>query len=274
MSTGQADNPIFLGGVPRSGTTLLRVILDTHPRIYCGTELRIVQALTTLWSSAEQRAQPLLTTAYGVDSEHLRSIFVDLVLSFLKPAWRASGKARVAEKTPFNVLVFPELHRLFPDSALVHVIRDVRDVVASRLERDNAAAAITPIDTVALAHERAQEWVSAMAVRRQMLADSQLSRSYFEVRYEELVCSPSGVLEALFAFLGESFDPGVLDFHRIRRNVDGSEEWSADSIRRPIYASSCGRWRHCLSIEELAAVLQVARPALEELGYDTSLSNA
>jgi len=264
----KAGSPIFLGGVPRSGTTLLRVILDTHPRIYCGTELRVVQALTTLWSSAEQRSQPLLATAYGVNSEGLRRIFVDLVLSFLKPAWQASGKPRVAEKTPFNVLVFPELRSLFPDSALVHVIRDVRDVVASRLERDNAALGGMRIDTVALARERAEEWVAAMAIRRRMLADNQLSRSYFEVRYEELVCSPSGVLEALFAFLGETFDPAVLDFHRIRRNVDGSEEWSADSIRRPIYASSCGRWRHALGAEELAAVLKVASPVLEELGYD------
>lgn len=269
MELAEGGNPIFIGGVPRSGTTLLRVILDTHPRIYCGTELRVVQALTALWSSANSTG-PVLAEAYGVDTGHLRQVFVDLILSFLLPAWQASGKARVAEKTPFNVLVFPELRCLFPDSPLVHVIRDVRDVVASRLERDRFAAGNSPIDTAALAGVRAEEWVGTMAIRRRMLSDERLAQRYFEVRYEKLANSPHETLEALFDFLGERFDPAVLGFHRVSRNVDGSEEWSAEAVRRPIFASSCGRWRESLSGAEQAAVLHVARHDLEELGYETS----
>jgi protein-tyrosine sulfotransferase len=261
-----AGNPIFIGGVPRSGTTLLRVILDTHPRIHCGTELRVVQSLTSLWSSVEQSGQPLLADAYDVDTEELRRIFGELLMSFLEPAWRASGKPRVAEKTPFNVLVFPELRRLFPDSPLVHVIRDVRDVVASRLERERTAS--KAVDTAAVAAARAEEWVRTMAVRRKILADEQLSRAYYEIRYEQLVQNPREVLEPLFEFLEEPFEPGVLDFHRVSRNVDGTEEWSAAAVQRPIFASSCGRWRQSLSDEEHAAVMRAARPVLEELGYD------
>jgi protein-tyrosine sulfotransferase len=267
MEATPGGNPIFIGGVPRSGTTLLRVILDTHPGIHCGTELRVVQALTALWSSADRTAQPVLTDAYGVDSEHLRRIFADLVLSFLEPAWRASGKRRVAEKTPFNVLVFPELRRLFPESPLVHIIRDVRDVVASRLERDREAAGSEPLDGVAIARIRAQEWTAAMEIRRQMLAAEDLARGYFEVRYEQLVQSPQEVLEPLFAFLGERFDPGVLAFHDVPRNVAGSEEWSAAAVRRPLYESSCGRWRHSLSAGEHAVVMEVAGRELQALGY-------
>lgn len=260
-------SPIFIGGVPRSGTTLVRVILDTHPSIHCGTELRIVPAVTTLWSAAACTAQPLLASAYGVDAEHLRRIFAGLILSFLEPAWRASGKARVAEKTPFNILVFPELRHLFPDSPLVHVIRDVRDVVASRLERDRAAAGGSPVDTVALAAARAQEWVAAMAIRTKLLADESLARGYCELRYEDLVHAPHAALGSLFAFLGERFDREVLDFHRVPREVDGTEEWSAEAVRRPLFASSCGRWRETLSSRELAEVLRVAGPAMAELGY-------
>lgn len=274
MQETTIHNPIFIGGVPRSGTTLLRVILDTHHRIFCGTELRVVPALTMLWHSVNQSALPLLESAYAVDAERVRAIFADLVLSFLKPSWEASGKARVAEKTPFNILVFPELRRLFPEAVLVHVIRDVRDVVASRLERDRTAIGTpvsdTPIDTVALAAARAEEWVAAMSVRRRMLLDGTLSRAYFELRYEDLVCSPNIVLAGLFGFLGERFDPTVLDFHLVDRNVDGSEEWSADGVRRPVFTSSCGRWRKSLSTAELASVMQVAGPVLKELGYDAT----
>lgn len=271
MRTG---NPIFIGGVPRSGTTLLRVILDTHPRIFCGTELRVVPALTALWRTVEQNARPMLESAYAVDAERLRSIFAELVMSFLEPSWEASGKARVAEKTPFNILVFPELRRLFPDALLVHVIRDVRDVVASRLELDRAEAKAQSndsfIDSVALARARAEEWVSAMAVRRRMLLQTGLSRAYFELRYEDLVGNPHSTLNALFTFLGECFDPAVLDYHRVDRNVEGSDEWSAEHVRRPLFVSSCGRWRNCLGAGELTSVLQVAGPVLAELGYDAS----
>lgn len=267
MDAARLGNPIFIGGVPRSGTTLLRVILDTHPRIHCGTELRVVQAVAALWASAERTAQPLLRDACGVDSERLRRIFVDLLLAYLRPAWQSSGKPRIAEKTPFNVLVFPELRTLFPDSPLVHVIRDVRDVVASRLERDRAAAGGAPVDGPALAAERAREWAAVMTIRRRMREHEELARGYFEIRYEALVRQPRETLEPLFAFLGEAFDPDVLGFHRVAREVDGTEEWSAEAVRRPVFQSSCGRWRRSLTAAEHAAVLEVAGRELSELGY-------
>lgn len=263
MDLERGEHLIFVGGVPRSGTTLLRVILDTHPAIYCGTELRVVQALASLWAGIDQAAQPLLRTAYSVDSVHLRRIFAELIARYLEPAWIASGKRRVAEKTPFNVKVFAELRCLFPGAALVHVIRDVRDVVASRLEIDRRIADGSPMESAALAAVRAREWRETVGMRNRLLGDA----GYFEVRYEDLVNRPAETLEALFRFLDEPFDPGVLDFHRIKRNVDGSEEWSAEAVRRPLHARSCGRWRRCLSAAELSAVMQAARPLAGELGY-------
>lgn len=260
-------DPIFIGGVPRSGTTLLRVILDTHPRIYCGTEVRVVQALANLSASAEGSAQQILESAYGVDSPRLRAIFAELIAAFLRPAWQASGKARVAEKTPWNLLAFPQLHRLFPRSPLIHVIRDPRDVVASRLERDRAAAAGSPIDTLALARHRAQEWTDAMAITRQMRSDAELASRYFEICYEHLVQTPEPVLRQLFSFLEEEFDPAVLDFHRTEREVAGSEEWSAQAVQRPLFGSSIGRWRQDLDEREQAAVLSVVGGAMDYLGY-------
>ncbi|HEX2140407.1 MAG TPA: hypothetical protein VHG33_11925, partial [Woeseiaceae bacterium] len=123
------------------------------------------------------------------------------------------------------------------------------------------------LDSIAVARTRAQEWMAAMAIRKHMLSHEDLARGYFEVRYEELVRRPQEVLEPLFAFLGESFDPEVLAFHDVPRNVAGSEEWSAAAVRRPLYESSCGRWRHSLGTGELAAVMDVAGRELEALGY-------
>ncbi len=259
-------NPIFIGGVPRSGTTLLRVILDTHPRIYCGTELRAVNALASLWSSAHIHSGRMLDEAYALRSDAVCAIFSELILSFLRPAWNASGKPRVAEKTPSNVLVFPALRQLFPQSPLVHVLRDVRDVVASRLERDRDAAGAS-FDAVATARLRAREWADTMAIRRRMLSDPDLARTYYEVRYEDLVRHPERTLIPLFEFIGERFDPAVLGFHRMSRNVAGTEEWSAQAVQRSIFTSSVGRWREVLGEAELAAIAQEARDASRGAGY-------
>lgn len=263
MDQDEGEHLIFVGGVPRSGTTLLRVMLDSHPAIHCGTELRIVQALASLWGGIERAAQPVLRNAYAIDAVGLRRIFAWLITRYLEPARIASGKRRVAEKTPFNIKVFPELRCLFPGAALVHVVRDVRDVVASRLDIDRMHGSDTVTDTVALAAAHSREWRDAVAVRRLLVGD----RRYFEVRYEELVTRPRQTLEGLFAFLGERFDPCVLDFHRVERNVDGSEEWSAEAVRRPVHAHSRGRWRRSLAPAELDAVMRAARPLAEELGY-------
>lgn len=266
MSERRLASPIFVSGVPRSGTTLVRVILDSHPRIFCGTELRVIHALANLWAAADGTARELLASYYSVDTMALRRVFADLILSFLEPSWQASGKPRVAEKTPSNLLVFTQLHLLFPESPLVHVIRDARDVVASRLERHRAAAR-APVDGVALAALRAKEWVEAMALRRQLLSDDSIRSRYFEIRYERLVREPQPVLAALFQFLGESFDAAVLDFHRIARNVMGTEEWSAEAVGKPIFTSSIGGWQQKLNAAEVRAITDVAGDALHELGY-------
>jgi hypothetical protein len=259
-----SEPPIFIGGVPRSGTTLLRVILDSHSRIACGTELRLVHALCKLWESAQASAGTLLERVYHCDEARLSALFAELILSFLRPAWHASGKARVAEKTPSNLLAFMQLNVLFPNSPLIHVCRDARDVVASRLER---SATDKSASRVQLAAAHALEWVEAMQLRRQLLAQPRLRERYHEIRYEELVSQPQPVLHSLFNFLGEQFEPAVLEFHRVQRNVAGSEEWSAAAVSRPIFADSIGRWRRDLSAEECATVLRVSAPLLVELGY-------
>jgi hypothetical protein len=109
-----------------------------------------------------------------------------------------------------------------------------------------------------------------MEIRRRMLAVPDLNEAYHELRYEDLVGNAEGTLVRLFDFIGERFDPGVLAFHRVARNVSGTEEWSAQSVQRSIFTSSVGRWRTALTSGELEAIVQEAGDVSREVGYDLS----
>jgi 2-polyprenyl-3-methyl-5-hydroxy-6-metoxy-1,4-benzoquinol methylase/tetratricopeptide (TPR) repeat protein len=124
---------IFIGGAGRSGTTLLRTMLDAHPRLHCGPELKLVPVLSQL------RAQWLATMGgalrdAGVTPERLDAgvrSFLEALLTGLAPAG-----TRLAEKTPHNVMHIDLLSRLFPRARFIHLVRDGRAVVASLLRQD------------------------------------------------------------------------------------------------------------------------------------------
>ena len=125
-------SPVFIGGAGRSGTTLLRVILDSHPNIVCGPEIKLTPTLVHMCSEFQRVFAPSLK-AYYISSTDIDRIFASFFMSFVRNYIRASGKKRFAEKTPNNVFFFRQLAAIFPRSPLIQVIRDGRDVVCSLL---------------------------------------------------------------------------------------------------------------------------------------------
>ena len=257
----QPSYPIFIGGAGRSGTTLVRAILDSHPRIACGPELKIGHYILRQWQGLKA-IQAALYDAQTVTQQEADEIYRTLFLGLLEPYRAKCGKPRVAEKTPNNVLYFPWLHALFPQSPLIHVIRDGRDVVASlqgvSWVNVGTGEAVAYTKDVARA---ARYWKETVEIGRD--AGHSIGERYLEVRYEALASAPEATLRELFAHIGEAWDARVLDFHRIIR----SDEPNALEISRPISPASVGRWRRDLSPGELRTVMQIAGPALEELGY-------
>ena len=157
---------------------------------------------------------------------------------------------------------------MFPDSPLIHVIRDGRDVVCSLLTmdwKDPATGERVPYTTdAALA---AQYWVQAVRAGRVVARHPTASRWYYELRYEDLVNQPEPTLRSLFEFVGESWDPAVLQFHRKKRNL--ANESSAGQVNKPIHERSTGRWERDLPGEERSKVAAIAGELLSELGYST-----
>lgn len=260
--------PIFVGGAGRSGTTLLRVILDSHSRIACGPEMKVLPQVAQLWVDLRTTYGPHLAGSSVQAADVDRSVRA-LIAGLLGAARRQSGKPRIAEKSPNNVFVFRHLHAMFPHAAYVHVLRDGRDVVASLLSMDWRTLDGKRVDYTTDAHAAARYWVSAIRSAR-AFADATHGRSrYHELRYEALIAEPEPVLRTLFEFLGEPWEPGVLDYHRHEHAL--GVESSTEAVKRPIYRSATGRWQRDLTPAQRDAVKREAGATLVELGYCANL---
>jgi len=251
-----AERPIFIIGCARSGTTLVRLILDSHPNISAGAETKFLPELGEMVERAHLYSKFDVSRPYVV--ELMRGFYGRLQSDYMS----RRGKRRWAEKTPGYTMHLTLIDELYPDAQYVHVIRDGRDVVASHHDRWGYRAALG----TAL-----RKWRRYVTVARRFGRGLPPDR-YHEVRYEDLVREPEKAARELLAFLGEPWDPQVLAYdsaaHSDLDQVAGLQEERRRSSRdgRLIYAS---RVQHGASLDPLLrmAVWLGGRQLLEELGY-------
>lgn len=265
MQYAVGKSPIFIGGAPRSGTTLLRAIVNASRNIVCGPEMRVVPALCHLAEQIEARHLDVLSADYGLDADALHDRFAQAIDRLLAPLHARTG-ARIAEKTPANILHFEQLRRLFPDSPLIAIVRDGRDVVASLLSMEwTDARTGRPMAITRDAGAAAELWVRSIEAGARMHEDG----NYLELRYENLVTAPEAEIGRLFDRLGENAEAKAraLDHARHFNRRAGMAESSADRVANPIDTASVGRWRRDLDDRQLAQVEAVAGCTLRLLGY-------
>jgi Sulfotransferase family len=278
-------NPyLFIVGCPRSGTTLLRRLVDTHPLVAVIDEMRWIvsfferrEGLTpeglvtpelvdrvlaydrfaTLEISREQLAS-LIDTADPVPYPNFVTGIFDLY-------GQAQRKSLVGDKTPRYARRIGTLHALWPHARFVHIIRDGRDVCMSILNWKKAERALgrfstwteDPITTAAL------WWEWHVRLGRE---DGQLlaPKLYHEVRYEELVSEPAKECETLCSFLDLPYDDAMLKFHEGRENVDPNVD--AKKGWWPL-TPGLRKWRTQMPAEELERFEAAAGDLIKELGY-------
>ena len=256
---------IFIGGAARSGTTLLRVILDSHPIIACGPEFKISQLIAQQWYDFQTKYFHIFKELY-VTHEDINRIFKNFIISFLEKNCIHEKKQRIAEKTPNNINIFLHLHEIFPTSPLIHVIRDGRDVIASLMTMKWKNPLGKPLEYTQDIEKAAQFWVSTVTIGKNFLKSSPtVSNVYYEVRYEDIVRKPEECLSQLFDFIDEPWDPVVLKYYNKDRKL--ANESSAEQVTQQLYTSSIGRWKNDFSVDDKNKVKRIAGKLLVELGY-------
>jgi hypothetical protein len=278
-------NPfVFLVGCPRSGTTLLKRVVDAHPEIAITRETHWITKLLR-GENAASLDGPVTPPALArllsderfqrlqLDHAALERLvagdrpvsYAELVTAVYDQYGAMRRKRLVGDKTPRYVRHIPMLHELFPHARFVHLIRDGRDVCSSVLnwDKDNrmvlrfSSWADEPVATTAL------WWEQRVRLGRE--AGAALGPAlYHEVRYESLVSDPAAQCATLCAFLGVPEHDRMLAFHEGRSRDDPS--LNAKRAWRPITAG-LRSWRTEMSEPDVEAFEAVAGDLLSELGY-------
>jgi tetratricopeptide (TPR) repeat protein len=237
------ERPVFVLGMPRSGTSLVEQILACHPRVAGAGELTDLGRLAIgLGAARRERFPDSLRTATPAE---LRAAADDYlaVLAAVDPA-----ASRIVDKTPANQLFIGFVAALFPRARVIHCVRHPLDTLLSCYFQNFAGQGIPySYDFDDLATYFNQN----LRVMAHWRAHPPLAMH--EVVYEELVTDQEAVSRGMIEFLGLDWDPACLEFHRAGRDVATA---SHAQVRRPLYRSSVGRFRHyARQLEPLAAAV-------------------
>jgi hypothetical protein len=254
-----------VGGCGRSGTTLMRVMLDSHPNICCGPESNLLLPRSIRPRVLEEKFDiSAADAARCLDASRSQAEFID---AFFAGYCRMTGKERWAEKTPDNVRQLPFLFRHFPKARFVHMLRDGRDVVCSLRTHPShkiVNGVKVKLDTLQPLDTCITRWLETVQLGLAMRDDPRT----IEVRYEDLVDDPEGTLRSLLDFLEEPWDAAVLDYHREKSGSrDEMKNPLHPGIHKPVSSRSRGRWKKDMTAADADRFKERAGELLIELGY-------
>lgn len=266
---------IFVGGAPRSGTTLVQNILDCHPQIWGGPEFLHLPDIVNLRCKLLESVRRGWIDIY-VASERVDELTRTMVKALLLPAADRAGKRLLSEKSPQNVLAFPGLLNLFPASRVVHVVRDPRAVVASLLQvgarakkKGVKSAPYTYTCAAAIAYTR-------KCLEAGFAATRGAPGRIHTMMYEQLVQDPDSTLRALCAYLGvewaeQMLRPGEVQHAGENAITRASDEvwYDKNSYQRNIDTLGLDAWQRTLTPAQQHEVTDAFadNADLRELGY-------
>jgi len=215
-----SELPVFIVGMPRSGTTLVEQIASSHPDVFGAGELRDIGNIAASLRVTECERGPIKDAA-GKQLDRLRVL--------------GGSALRVIDKMPENVERLGLIATLFPSARVILCRRDPRDTCLSCFFQRFSAGNLFSFDLVQCGRHHVHtdrliaHWLKVLPLRM------------LEVQYEDLVADLEGQSRRIISFLGLPWNAACLDFHRTERTVQTASDWQ---VRQPIYTRSVGRWRN------------------------------
>ncbi|WPL15070.1 MULTISPECIES: tetratricopeptide repeat-containing sulfotransferase family protein [Thiorhodovibrio] len=226
--------PVFVVGMPRSGTTLTEQILSSHPAIFGAGELNLIPRLAQLMPAVIKNGHPY-PACLAAFTPHLREEAVRFYLKGL--VQHDTEHAYVVDKMPHNFMHLGLIALIFPGAKIIHVQRDPRDTALSNYQQNfkaKHAGMGYAFDLVKIARQ-INDYQRIMRHWRAVLPIE-----LFEFRYEDLVADQLTWSQRLLEFVGVGWDAQVAEFHQTKRAVRTA---SVSQVRQPMYQSSTAKWR-------------------------------
>lgn len=232
MADNDSERPVFIVGMPRSGTSLVEQILSSHSEVFGAGELEDMNLLVGSIQAATQSQYDFPECIKDLDADKINQL-ANLYLAQLGK--KSADALRVVDKMPHNFRYLGLISRLFPKARIIHCIRDPRDTCLSiyfqSFNQTHAYGAdLTTLGRYYREYEKLMKhWRAVIDI------------PFYEIRYADLVTDQENYSRELIDFCGLEWDERCLDFHKAKRDVATA---SYDQVRRPMYKSSLDRWRN------------------------------
>lgn len=254
---------IFIGGVPRSGTTLMRAMLDAHPDVRCGQETRVIPRLLQLrfhWLKSERES--LRLAEGGITKPVLDAAIAAFCLEVI--ARHGDPAPRLCNKDPLTIKMGTYVVELFPNAKFIFMVRDGRATAHSIISRK---VTITGFDLSSY-RQCLKRWNTAVEAMNNQCKELGSSRC-LRVPYEQLVLHPKNWMHKILEFLDVPWNETVLhhqDF--INHGISLSKvERSSDQVIKPVNMEALTKWVGNIPDDVVKDMADIA-PMLSVLGYD------
>ncbi|GGD49785.1 sulfotransferase family protein [Muriicola marianensis] len=269
---------IYIVGVGRSGTSLLQSMLHAHSELTSAPESHFFRSYLSKEGKTamfEKKGSKEFTKILRND-RHFQRLelnpgsfkalegatfnMADVYTEINEQLKNRNRKSRLVDKDPRNLENISSIHSHFPQAQIIHIIRDPRDVVYSKLKANWSS--------------KRPYWLHAMIGEAQMKhglksADRLKSVSYYRLRYEDLLEDPEETLKGLCDFLGIAFEEGMLRFNDAAKDLVTKEEmqWKKETLK-PLMKGNRFKWKEFYTPFQLAVIEAIAKPTMLKFGYE------